>query len=423
MGILANIHFWKSRALQVLAIALFCIGAYIPAFDNGFISDDFVNLELARQLEGDIWYLFQFPPLNFRLTSFLSYGVLWNAAGSRSEVYYAANLLIHFLNCLLLWKLLMLLGRDRKEAYLAALLFAVLQSPQEAIMWIAAMNETLLALFVLITLVLWFKGRYLISACAYFIALFSKESAPLVLALVLLIHWYRRERIFSVQLVLLLLPTVIFAATFLWTWGGNSMIQHDVYHFGFQGIPVLLRSLHLLFRPSFYALLVLLIGARIWSPLAALPKYIFWITVPMLPYAFLTYSRYIPSRQVYMASMVLVALMAYLICRLPKTNLQMGFIAAFLIYNVGYTWIRNDPEFERRAAPTTQLLTQLQRHPPRPILLLDFPYPVTDIAKLVSRLAPGWTPDLIRVNESVTSCPDCVVLRWDTETQRYTGVW
>jgi hypothetical protein len=416
----AKTWFSQSNFLQVLALLMLCWMAYASCLNNGFISDDYVNLRHAETAKS-LWALFQSPPLNFRMTSFIAYSVLEGVFGGRYEFFYAANILLHFVNCLLLWELLVVIGRDRKEAYLAAVLFAVFQAPQEAVMWIAAMNETLLGLFVLSTILLWLKGYRFVAALCFLLALFSKESAPIVLLLIPIVQWQRGEKVPLRQMVPLLAPLVIFSAVFFWTWSGNSMIQHGVYAAGPHALLVLGRSLHLLFRPSFYVLLVVsLLATRRWGTLQPLPKFVVWIMVPMVPYAFLTYSPYIPSRQVYMASMVMVSVMAYFIRQFKQFWIQLILVMAFLAYNVGYMWLRNDPQFENRAAPTTQLVTLLRSHQPAPILLEGFPYPITAIAKEVSRFAPGWNRDFIHVNES---CHDCVVFRWDAKTKSYAGNW
>src|SRR5438552_10046818 len=173
------------RPVQAFALAGLCAAAYACSLNNGFISDDYANLQHAETVQS-IGLLFQFPPLNFRITSFLVYFFLQKAFGGRYEFFYAANIFLHFLNCLLLWKLLVLLGRDTKEAYLAAALFAVFQAPQEAVMWSAAMKETLLGLFVLITLALWLKGRYVLNSISLLLALFSQESTLIAIPIVLL---------------------------------------------------------------------------------------------------------------------------------------------------------------------------------------------------------------------------------------------
>src|SRR5256712_2562760 len=415
--------FSKSYPTQVLAVAALCIAAYACCLNNGFISDDYENLRLAEGLKSDFWYLLKAPAWNFRMTSFLAYAMLDRLFAQHSEFFYAANIFLHFINCLLLWKLLLVLGRPAGEAYLAAILFAVFQAPQEGVMWIAAMNETLFGSFVLSTLVLWFRGHYLVSAIFLLLALFSKESAAIAVLVIPLIRRQRDEKVLTPQMIPLIVPILIFIAVFLWSLPANGMIQHGVYQIGPHAAFVVGRTLHLLFRPSFYVLVGLLAAMRQWHSLGPLPKFVLWIVVPILPYSFLTYSPYIPSRQLYMSSMVVVSVLAYLIreCRQPR--IQLALVIAFIAYNISYMWIRKDPEFESRAAPTTELLGLLKSHQPAPILLERFPYANYGIAKDVSRVAPGWTRDLIHVNESPESCRDCVTLRWDAGSKKYTGQW
>jgi len=415
--------FSKSYPTQVLAVAALCIAAYACCLNNGFISDDYENLRLAEGLKSDFWYLFKSPPLNFRMTSFLAYAMLDHLFAQHSEFFYTANIFLHFINCLLLWKLLLVLGRPAGEAYLAAILFAVFQAPQEGVMWIAAMNETLLGSFVLSTLVLWFRGHYLVSAIFLLLALFSKESAAIAVLVIPLIRRQRGEKVLTPQMIPLLVPIFTFIAVFLWSLPANGMIQHGVYQVGPHAALVVGRTLHLLFRPSFYVLVGLLAAMRQWHSLRPLPKFVLWIVVPILPYSFLTYSPYIPSRQLYMSSMVVVSVLAYLIRECRQPQIELALVITFIAYNISYMWIRKDPEFESRAAPTTELLGLLKSHQPAPILLERFPYANYGISKDVSRVAPGWTRDLIHVNEPPESCRDCVTLRWDAGSKKYTGIW
>src|SRR5437667_12865125 len=103
--------FPKSCRTQVLAVAALCIAAYACCLNNGFISDDYENLRLAEALKSDFWYLFKSPPFNFRMTSFLAYALLDQVFAEHYEFFYAANILLHFINYLLLWKLLLVLVR------------------------------------------------------------------------------------------------------------------------------------------------------------------------------------------------------------------------------------------------------------------------------------------------------------------------
>ena len=67
------------------------------------------------------------------------------------------TVLVHVLNGLLLWKLISLITGKVETGLLAAVLFVTIQNPIEAVMWLAGMNEPLMGLGALATLLLWTK--------------------------------------------------------------------------------------------------------------------------------------------------------------------------------------------------------------------------------------------------------------------------
>src|SRR5262249_27861210 len=142
-------------------------------------------------------------------------------------------------------------------AFLASILFAVFQAPQEAVMWIGAMNEPLLSFFLLLTLLLWVRGHYVTSLVTYVLALWSKESAPIVLLMIPLIEWYRGNRAFWRRYLLLFIPTAVFAAAFILTFSKNFMVNNRIHALEWHAVPVLLKSLHRLIWPWAYILIIL----------------------------------------------------------------------------------------------------------------------------------------------------------------------
>ena len=60
----------------VLLLAGLALAAYWPAFDNHFISDDYVILERLNSGGLNPAFLFEIPPENFRLTSYAAFGLL-----------------------------------------------------------------------------------------------------------------------------------------------------------------------------------------------------------------------------------------------------------------------------------------------------------------------------------------------------------
>ena len=161
-------------------LALACLAAYLPALQQRLHRGRLREPRLGGQVFCPPGFLFTVPPQNFRMTSFVVFEGLKRFFGYRPEVWYAVNTLFHFIACLLLWQLLRRLEGERTAA-LATLLFAVFQAPQEAVMWVSAMNETISGIFILATLLLWTKNKHGWALLCYSLALVSKESAPILL--------------------------------------------------------------------------------------------------------------------------------------------------------------------------------------------------------------------------------------------------
>jgi hypothetical protein len=399
----------------LLLASLLAVIAYLPALNNGFIADDYVILQRIGYMKLQPLYLLQVPPENFRFISYAVFGFLKTLAGYDARFFYAFNIGLHIANIALFRRLLAFVIHDDFVERTAPILFAVFQAPQEAVMWLAAMNETTMAFFAMITLLMWWRKRYAIATAAYALALFSKESGIIILALIALLELKQRQRKPYYAYALLLIPTGLFAAIFFTTLSANFMITNRSYTLGPQAILVLLLSLHRLVWPWLYIVLVL-VWFKNWRKL---PLYLGCVVVPMLPYMFIAYQRSLPSRQLYLASAVLMAVFGLLLKPLERTPLLGIFMIAFVSFNVGYLWIRKDAQFEERAAPTAQLIAVLGQHQPQPALVLNFAYPYPDIARAAALAVPGWRPELIRVDEPRERCENCLTLRWNAYEKRY----
>ena len=427
--------------------ALLAIVAYAPALNNGFIADDWVILQRIGFMRTEPLYLLRVPPENFRFVSYLVFAFCKSIAGYDARLFYAVNIALHVANIALLRYLVRLVFEDVFVADTAAVLFAVFQAPQEAVMWLAAMNETTLAFFTFIALTMWWRKRYFIAGVAYLLALFSKESGIVVLLAIAVFDAKRKRDSAQPKFakrkrdsaqpkllrqrqwkpvrayVYLLVPTAIFSGVFLWTMSRNFMVANRFYAVGPHALLVLLITLHRLIWPWFYILLLL-----VWLRLRKLqqskelrhvPLYLACVLLPMLPYMFITYQNALLSRQLYLASAVLMTAFALLLSRLRGTPLLSLFMVVFIGFNVGYLWVRKDGQFEDRAAPTTQLVAALRARTPQPVLVLDFAYPYPAIAQAAALAVPGWTPELIHVDESSTQCQGCLTLRWNPRNRTY----
>ena len=120
---------WK----VVLLLAGLGFTAYWPTLNNNFISDDYVILERVNTGGLTFVFLFEIPPENFRLTSYVAFRLLKGIFGYRSEFFYVFTILVHVVNALLLWKLISLITGRAGTGLLAAVLFVTVQNPMEAV--------------------------------------------------------------------------------------------------------------------------------------------------------------------------------------------------------------------------------------------------------------------------------------------------
>src|SRR6476619_7265199 len=118
---------WLGLSCVIAAVA------YLPILNNGFIADDYVILKRIETLKTQPLYLFQVPPENFRLVSYIIFGALKTLVGYHAPAFYAFNIALHLATIILLSRLLRVLIKDETTIALAVILFGAFQAPQEAV--------------------------------------------------------------------------------------------------------------------------------------------------------------------------------------------------------------------------------------------------------------------------------------------------
>ncbi len=179
---------------------------YLPAFSGGFVWDDWILVTepLVRRLDGlaSIWL----SPSEIRhedhywpvvYTSFWLEHKLW---GLHPAGYHAVNVVLHALNSVLLWRLLVRLSVP--GAWLAAAVFAVHPVHVESVAWIIERKDLLSGFFYLCAVHAWLRfkeasspGRYLLCLLLLLAALLSKSIAVTLPAAFLLLQWWREGRV------------------------------------------------------------------------------------------------------------------------------------------------------------------------------------------------------------------------------------
>ena len=198
--------------LAILAISLLVAVTYFPALQGGFVWDDVIFSEepVIHSVEGlrsiwlspaDIKNEGHYWPLVY--TSFWLEHKIW---GLNPVGYHAVNILLHLVNCLLLWRLL-----DRLSipgAVLIAAVFAVHPLHVESVAWIIERKDVLSGLFYLTAVLTWVRfnespglGRYALALVLLAAGLLSKSVVVTLPAALLIWHWWQRGRVTPVDLL------------------------------------------------------------------------------------------------------------------------------------------------------------------------------------------------------------------------------
>jgi hypothetical protein len=102
-------------------------------------------------------------------------------------------------------------------------------------------------------------------------------------------------------------------------------------------------------------------------------------------------------------------------------RLAVAFLAVVIGANAAYIWIRKDPQYRSRAAPTRELIRVLNdpntsRQPP--IYVCDFPLHWWIGSEAVARFT-RLTPADVVFSNPCTGSESHAVLRWDNHNERY----
>src|SRR5215813_11287077 len=186
--------FIKEKASLLFVIAVLAIIAYFPTPTQPFISDDYPNIRLAL-LYGPIsgWEALAHDQTHRAraITVVIPY-FIHHVFGLRPAAFYSVSILLHVLNCWLLfaagrWPII-----GYKVSFWAAAFFAVYEGHAEAIMWFSGCSELLMFFFGFLSFLSWLiflekktsRWRWLALSFFFFIpALLSKESSVIFIAL------------------------------------------------------------------------------------------------------------------------------------------------------------------------------------------------------------------------------------------------
>lgn len=384
---------WMKLA-ACLSIATVGVIAYLPAIDNFFISDDFVLLTFIKTLGERPAFLLEWPSEIFRVASYVYFWTCFQFFGSNPEPYYWSGIALHVVVSLLVCAVTLRVTGRWLAAWAAALFFAGYERHQEAVMWISAANDTILALNFLVALILWrrylamtvqswSRGITFAAAVVMFgITLFSKEGAVALAPLLMigLIAQGSSWRAAIRRCLPLLVMTVAFGFIWLSQSYNNFFVTKGLYAFGPQFFPVYARSLARLAVALLIFLVPLWILVRQRDGLSqgigrwfresardrALVFFVAFLVLTVIPFSFLTYQNHIPSRNTYLPSVGLAGIAGVLFVALHEKSTSVwgrravvALLLSVVSLNVAYIWIKKEPQFQARSAPTRELIRML----------------------------------------------------------------
>ena len=197
----------RRDGLAVLTLGLLVGVCYLPAMLwGGLIWDDFIWSQSQAVLEwSGLSTIWSWPSRIHQEAHYwpLTYTTFWlehKIWGLEPAGYHVVNVLLHLFNSLLVWRLLLRLAVP--GAWVAAAVFAAHPLHVESVAWIIERKDVLSGLFYLAAVLVWLRflerprpWRYGLALLLFAAGLLSKSIVVTLPAALLIIQWWKEDRI------------------------------------------------------------------------------------------------------------------------------------------------------------------------------------------------------------------------------------
>ena len=214
----AGLRVSRQDAFYFLVLFVLVAVIYFPATRAGFVWDDSIMRSLkavstwggiwdlwfdpaSAYMQGDKWREGHYWPLLY--TTFWIEHKLW---GFSPAGYHVVNILIHFANTVLLWRVLSRLAVP--GAWFVAAVFAVHPLHAESVTWIMARKDMLATLFCLASLLMWLRfaesrrrGHYASALLLFAAAMLCKSVVVVFPVTLLILQWWKEGSITKTYLL------------------------------------------------------------------------------------------------------------------------------------------------------------------------------------------------------------------------------
>lgn len=216
----------KWLAIGALIITLFV--AFSGGFDNQFVDwDDHVYIEnnyLVTQPKGHFGEAFKsHVALNYHPLTIVSMMINSSMSGSDNpKAFIVTNFIIHLINTLMVfWLMLLLTKRRLMPSFFATLLFAIHPMRVESVTWISERKDVLYGFFFIAGCISYLyyldsdrKRKYLIYSLVFFILSCLSKAQAVVLPIVFFLFDYWRDRKIDTKAILEKVPFLVFSLLF-----------------------------------------------------------------------------------------------------------------------------------------------------------------------------------------------------------------
>jgi tetratricopeptide (TPR) repeat protein len=202
-------HMKKTHKI-LLAISLIIIAAsvvYMPAIQNGFVWDDetyIVTNKMIQELSPanieKIFTTFFFG--NYHPLTLLSFALEYHFFDLNPSAYHATNIIIHLMNCILVFLLIYILSNNIVISCIVGLLFGIHPLHVESVAWISGRKDVLYALFFLASLISYIcfhreqkRIYYCFSLSLFVLSLLSKSMAVTLPLVLILLDYFSGKKI------------------------------------------------------------------------------------------------------------------------------------------------------------------------------------------------------------------------------------
>lgn len=235
MNSLAQYRLISFQKNYVVWIILAILVSFWQCLSMPFIQDDWVWLSTFKQYnDADlIAFFFDIHNLFYRPFAQLYFLILYKIFGSDALPFHVISLLIHILNSLLIVIIFRCLTKDELISALSGLIYGVAVSTHlDTLSWMVGMYDIGAAFFFFLSIWIFIKKHYFLSALAFLIAALFKESVVILPLVLILLKVFFDERdslkIFSLKIFpFLIISGLMF---FIKTRSSESLIKLSANH-------------------------------------------------------------------------------------------------------------------------------------------------------------------------------------------------